>query len=211
MLGIIDMNLSNIQSVLEAFKRLGASPEVITGPEGVGRCDALILPGVGAFGDGIQNLKEKGLIDAIKRHTLDKHKSILGICLGMQIMAKESEEYGRHKGLGLIEGKVISLKPTIKGYRLPNMGWCDLKIKKRDTLFSSVADGESFYFAHSYYLDCADESDIAASIEYSGKFVTAAIERGNIFGVQFHPEKSQDSGLDVLESFLRYTQKERFN
>jgi len=201
---MIDMEMGNLQSVLEACERVGVRVQVTTKARDIEMAEAVILPGVGAFGDGMAALRKQGLVDALHRHAVQERKPLFGICLGMQLLAEVGEEHGVHEGLGFVKGRVVRLNPTEEGYRVPNMGWCDVTVVKSGVLFDGVRDGESLYFAHSYYLECADRQDFAATIQYSGRAIPAAIERGNLFGVQFHPEKSQDVGLEVLESFFRY-------
>jgi glutamine amidotransferase len=204
MLAMINMQVGNLQSVLQAFRRIGTELELTDRPEGVAAARALILPGVGAFGDGMESLREKGLVEPLRRHVLEKKRLLLGICLGMQLLADESEEHGRHTGLGLITGRVVRLRPTTRECRVPNMGWCDVTlVDPARSRFAPAAHGSAFYFAHSYHLVCADPGDVAATIDYSGQSLTAAVERNTLFGVQFHPEKSQDAGLDVLASFVK--------
>lgn len=204
MIAMIDMGIGNLRSVLEACERVGVRVQVTAKARDVEMADAVILPGVGAFGDGTAALRTQGLVDALHRHAVQRKKPLLGICLGMQLLAEVGEEHGLHEGLGFVKGRVVRLNPVAEGYRVPNMGWCDLTIVRPGVLFAGIRSGESFYFAHSYYLECADPADVVAAIEYSGLTITAAIERGNLFGVQFHPEKSQDVGLEVLDSFFRY-------
>ena len=207
MLAIIDMDMGNLQSVVNAFRRVGAQVTLATEPHGIESAGAVVLPGVGAFGDGMVSLQRKGLIDPLRRH-VKEGKPLLGICLGMQLLAEEGEEHGIHRGLGFVRGRVVRLKPTEGGYRVPNIGWCDVKIVRRESaLFSSLSDGEPFYFAHSYHFQCSDPLDVTATIEYSDRPVTAAIEHRNLFGIQFHPEKSQDAGLQLLQSFCHSVQK----
>jgi len=201
---MIDMEMGNLQSVLEACERVGVRVQVTTKARDIEMADAVILPGVGAFGDGMAALRKHGLVDALHRHAVRGKKPLLGICLGMQLLAEVGEEHGVHEGLGYVKGRVVRLNPTKEGYRVPNMGWCDAAVVKPGVLFAGLRDGESFYFAHSYYLECADRQDVAATIQYSGRAIPAAIERENLLGVQFHPEKSQDVGLEVLDSFFRY-------
>lgn len=204
MIAMIDMDMGNLQSVQEAFQRIGASVNVTDRAEDIVQADAVILPGVGAFGDGMASLHLKNLVEPLRLHAFEKKKPLLGICVGMQLLGDEGEEYGTHKGLGLIRGRVVRLSPAEEGCRVPNMGWCDVKFTKPESkLFGSFRGDEAFYFAHSYHLECSDPADVAATIDYSGP-LTAAIEHDNIFGVQFHPEKSQDAGLNVLASFIRY-------
>jgi glutamine amidotransferase len=202
MLALVDLGLSNLASVREAFRRVGADPRVVSRPQELEEARALILPGVGAFGLGSQRLRDTGLDRAIRHLALREGRPILGICLGMQLLADEGREYGRHPGLGLIPGQVVRLEPTQPGYRVPNIGWCDLHLRKREGLFAHTREGTSFYFVHSYYLACARQEDVAATITYSGQEVPVAVERGRVWGVQFHPEKSQDAGLTVLDRFL---------
>ncbi|MGH7380741.1 MAG: imidazole glycerol phosphate synthase subunit HisH [Candidatus Methylomirabilales bacterium] len=201
---MIDMEMGNLQSVLEACERVGVRVQVTTKARDIEAASAVILPGVGAFGDGMAALRKHGLVDGLHRHAVQGKKPLLGICLGMQLLAEVGEEHGVHEGLGYVKGRVVRLNATEEGCRVPNMGWCDAAVVKPGVLFAKVRDGESFYFAHSYYLECADRQDIAATIKYSGRAIPAAIERGKLFGVQFHPEKSQDVGLEVLDSFFRY-------
>lgn len=202
MLTVVDMGISNIQSVLEAFRRIGAEVHVTGRPEDVERTETLILPGVGAFGDGMASLREKGLLEPIRRHVLERGRPLLGICLGMQLLAEHGEEHGDHPGLGLVPGRSVRLAPVDPTLRVPNMGWCDVAVRRRGRLFAETPAGESFYFAHSFHIRCDDPEDVAATLDYGGE-VAAAIERGSVLGVQFHPEKSQDAGLGVLDCFAR--------
>lgn len=203
MFAMVDLKISNLQSVREAFRRVGAQIEMVSGPEDIERASAVILPGIGAFGDGIESLSDQGLIPTLRRHALEAKKPIFGICLGMQLVADQGEEYGLHQGLGLIRARTVRL-PEKPGMRTPNMGWCDVTIASTNNiLFAQNMDGQPFYFAHSYYLDCADQQDVIATLDYGGP-LTAAIKHENIFGIQFHPEKSQEAGLDLLESFTNY-------
>lgn len=204
MIALIDMEMGNLRSVLEACERVGVRVQVTTKARDIERASTVILPGVGAFGDGMAALRKHGLVDALHRHVVQEKKPLLGICLGMQLLAEVGEEHGPHQGLGFVKGRVQRLSPSRRGYRVPNMGWCDLTVVKPGVLFARVRDGESFYFAHSYYLECADPADVAATIQYSGRSIPAAIERENLFGVQFHPEKSQDVGLEVLSGFFTH-------
>src|SRR5262245_27299469 len=172
MLALIDLNLGNLQSVLGAFELLGARPRVTRRPEEVERAEAVILPGVGAFGDGMASLREQGLLEPLRGHAR-AGKPLLGICLGMQLLAEQGEEHGLHEGLGLVPGRVVRLQPAEKGWRVPNMGWCDVAVSRPDSvLFRAVPAGESFYFAHSYHLRCADPAAVSATIRYGGSEVT---------------------------------------
>src|SRR5262249_37928165 len=151
--------------VLQAFRRVGAPPlRVTTDPADVTRADAVILPGVGAFGDGMAALRRHGLVDSVRRHALLR-KPLIGICLGMQLLAEQSEEHGLHEGLSLVSGRVVRLKPTDPSCRVPNMGWCDVRAEKPGVLFNGLPE-ETFYFAHSFHLECADPADVAATLAY---------------------------------------------
>lgn len=203
MIAMIDMDMGNLQSVLEAFHRIGAEVVVTARPEDVETASAVILPGVGAFGDGMDSLGQRGLVEPLRRHALVERKPLFGICIGMQLLADEGEEFGLHRGLGLIRGRVTRLRPVAPGDRVPNMGWCDVTPAKREVLFADV-EQDAFYFAHSYCLECVQPEDVAATFNYGGCRIAAAVERANIFGVQFHPEKSQDAGLNVLAAFVEH-------
>jgi glutamine amidotransferase len=203
---MIDMNMGNLGSVQEAFHRVGAHVEITTNPQDVRSASVLVIPGVGAFGDGIESLSDNGLIDPILIHAR-AGKPIIGICVGMQLLAEAGEEYGLHKGLGLIRGTVKKLCPKDPFTRIPNMGWSDVNVLRREILFTNIPDDKAFYFAHSYYLDCTDSADVAGQIEYGGQVIPVAVERGKLFGMQFHPEKSQDVGLDVLSSLISYLKR----
>ena len=204
MIVMIDMGLGNLDSVRQAFARVGAEVLVTDQPVPIREADALILPGVGAFGNGVAVLRQRGLIEPIRQHAMADRKPLLGICLGMQLFATEGEEHGLHDGLGMIPGRVVRFQPTSSEYRVPNMGWCDVTFDSTNPPFESFDRPETFYFAHSYHLRCDDPADVAATFEYDGQEVTAAIQRGSLLGVQFHPEKSQDAGLQIVESFVEH-------
>lgn len=200
MLGVIDLGISNIGSVLRAFDRLGSSLTPLRDAHAVVNAKAIVLPGVGAFGEGMAALYAQGLVEPL-REAARAGKPVLGICLGMQLLADHGEEFGSHEGLGLIPGKVVRLKAG-PGERIPNIGWCDITPHDGSRLFRAIHSGTSFYFVHSYHLQCADPGHVAATIAFGSTPVTAAVEHGNIFGLQCHPEKSQDAGLSVLDAFL---------
>ena len=207
MITMVDMRVGNLDSVRRAFDRVGVDVRISDQPADVERCSALVLPGVGAFGDGIAALRRQGLVEPIRRAATVQNKPLLGICLGMQLLADKSEEHGLHEGLGLISGCVKRLQPGNAGFRVPNMGWCDVVFRDATEPCFSFSDPQAFYFAHSYHLDCSSPSDIAGTIDYDGCQIAAAVQRGNLFGVQFHPEKSQDAGLEVLDRFLQQIQQ----
>ena len=187
---------------MAACRRIGAPAQFTTDPAVVRAASALILPGVGAFANGIASLRRHRLEQPI-RDVAAAGIPILGICLGMQLLAEISEEFGEHEGLGLISGRVVRLQPSHPGERVPNVGWFDVSTAKNSRLFAGIEDGSAFYFVHSYYVRCANLIDSAGSIAFGSGAVTVAVERGNIFGVQFHPEKSQDLGLQLLDNFAR--------
>lgn len=199
---MVDLDVGNLESVREAFRRVGASVDVVSDPSEVPGADLVILPGVGSFADGMRALREKKLVEPLQHHVREERRPLFGICLGMQLLADIGEEHGPNPGLGLIPGKVRRLEPRSREYQVPNMGWCDVHVKKQGMLPAHSGDN-IFYFAHSYYMDCAEESDIAAVIEYDERSIPVAVERGSVFGVQFHPEKSQDAGMDLLESVMK--------
>lgn len=200
MIAMIDMGLGNLASVALAFNRAGANVGITSNPAEMEKATAIVLPGVGAFGDGMRSLTENGLAEPLKRQAA-RNVPILGICLGMQLFAESGEEHGLHEGLGIVPGRVMSLEPG-PADRVPHIGWSDVTVSRSGKLFPDERP-RIFYFAHSFHFECAHPSDAVAHHEFGGKKIVAAIERGNIFGVQFHPEKSQDAGMEIIESFLR--------
>jgi imidazole glycerol-phosphate synthase subunit HisH len=204
MITVVDSGIANIGSVISALKRVGAELKVTTDPQAVADATALILPGVGAFADGMQSLRRHSLIEPI-RAAARAGKPVLGICLGMQLLADASEEFGVHAGLGLLPGRVVRL-PEAEALRIPNIGWCDVTLGRRARLFAGIDNGAAFYFVHSYHLVCQELSDVAGTIGSSDARFTVAVERGNIYGAQFHPEKSQDVGLAFLANFVSLAQ-----
>ena len=197
MIGIVDYGVGNLFSLRSSFAALGEEAKICKTAEELSFADKIILPGVGAFGDAIKKLKGSGLADAIKIE-VEKGKALLGICLGMQLLFDDSYEYGYHKGLGLIKGSVKPLSDYIPSdLKIPQIGWNSLKIKE-NPLFKYIKNGDYVYFVHSY---CAVECDkVIATTEY-GADVTAAVADKNVFGCQFHPEKSGDVGLKILKAF----------
>ncbi|MGI8892277.1 MAG: imidazole glycerol phosphate synthase subunit HisH [Bacteroidia bacterium] len=197
---IIDYGVGNTYSVSNAIKYLGYKKLKVSNEKKIIReADALILPGVGAFDEATKNLKERNLIEVLNEEVLVKNKPILGICLGMQLLATASEENGVHEGLNWIEGRVKKLDLP-NGFAIPHVGWNDINCIAVDPLFSKNGNNSNFYFDHSYYFDC-DDKYVAAYCDYGIK-ITAAVQHKNIFGVQFHPEKSQTSGLKLFRSFF---------
>lgn len=197
---IIDYGIGNVHSVYNSIKALGYKKILISDkPKEIKESDVLILPGVGAFETCINNLKERRLLDILNKEVLIEKKPILGICVGMQLLATKSEENGNHLGLGWIDGTVkkLIIPPNLK---VPHVGWNNIKIKPRSPLFSNNDQNTNFYFDHSYHFEC-EEKNIIGVCDYGIK-VTAAVQKNNIYGVQFHPEKSQTSGLKLFRGFL---------
>jgi glutamine amidotransferase len=197
---ILDYGVGNIQSVFNAIRALGYKKIRISDAEDViFGADALILPGVGAFEACARALKSRNLDSILNEAVIERHKPILGICVGMQLMATESEENGVHLGLNWIPGRVVRLERP-KSYAVPHVGWNDLTVRRASALFSKTRPSSHFYFDHSFHYLCADEY-VCAQCDY-GEPITAAIQKDHIFGVQFHPEKSHNNGLRLFRSFF---------
>ena len=200
MIAVIDYGVGNLFSLKSSLAAIGAKALVTSDPELIKSAHRIILPGVGAFEDAAEKLSSAGLAELVISEA-KKGKPILGICLGMQLLFEKSYEYGEHKGLGLIKGAVRPLEGAIsESLKIPHMGWNALKIKdKACPLFKYINDGDFVYFVHSYYATECDEA-VTATADY-GVLVTAAVARGNVFGCQFHPEKSGETGLNILRAF----------
>lgn len=202
MTGIIDYDAGNLRSVEKALAALGEETAISRDKEILLQADRVILPGVGAFGDAMRRLHQYGLVEVI-RQIVEKGTPFLGICLGLQLLFERSEESEGVKGLGLLPGEILRL-PEDQGLKIPHMGWNSLKITPGTKLFEGIGEGAYVYFVHSYYLKAADEKIVAASTEYAAH-IHAAVERGNVFACQFHPEKSSAVGLQILQNFIRMT------
>lgn len=204
MIVIIDYGLGNLFSVANALQTVGADVRISDSKEDIANAERIVLPGIGAFGDGMKNLEEKGLIPVLQNAIVHDKKPFLGICLGLQVLADRGREHGLHEGLHLIGGSVEKLAVESAGLKVPHIGWNEVVPVKKSPLFSGIKDRAEFYFVHSYHLVCHDANDLLATAEYGGA-ITVAIERENIAATQFHPEKSQDAGLKFLENFIHWT------
>ncbi len=200
MIAIIDYDAGNIKSVEKAVIKLGYDCVITRDIDILRKADKLILPGVGAFKDAMEKLNEYGLTDVIKELVLEEKKPLLGICLGLQLLFESSEENPGVEGLGLLKGKIVRL-PEGDDRKIPHMGWNSLEFPKKSILFNKVVKGSYVYFVHSYYLEADDKSIVAATSEY-GATIEAAVECGNIFATQFHPEKSSAVGMRILQNYL---------
>jgi imidazole glycerol-phosphate synthase subunit HisH len=201
MIGIIDYGLGNLASVAGAVEKLGHEPVITCDVAKLEQAHKLILPGVGAFGDGMGNLHDRGLVDPLTKMVVSGGKPILGICLGSQLLARESEEFGHNKGLGWIDATVRRLPSEEMTLRIPHVGWNNLEQINESILFTDVPDDALFYYVHSYCITAADPNVVAGVCDYGVRFV-AAVQTGNIYATQFHPEKSQRHGLTLLRNFL---------
>ena len=199
--GVLDYGMGNIGSIVNMIKKLGKESVILSSPDDQIPVDRLILPGVGAFDDAMRLLEHKGWIDFLSREVLDRGLPILGICLGMQLLCNNSEE-GVEPGLGWINAGVVRFRHTKDAkIKIPHMGWNDVQPAKTSCLFSSPSHDYRFYFVHSYHVVCNDYSNVVATSFYGSEFVSA-INRENIYGVQFHPEKSHRFGKSLLNQFL---------
>lgn len=197
MVAIVDYGAGNLQSVEKALRHIGCDCQVTADPEKLLRADAAVLPGVGSFGDAMDQLRARGLEEPI-RQFVESGKPFLGICLGLQILFEESQESPGVKGLGLLKGKILRL-PKESGLKIPHIGWNSLDVKDREGLFKGLPEEPYVYFVHSYYLQ-AEEGVVTATAEY-GATIHAAVCKGNLMACQFHPEKSGKTGLAILENF----------
>ncbi|MDE7084227.1 MAG: imidazole glycerol phosphate synthase subunit HisH [Clostridia bacterium] len=199
MIAVIDYGVGNLFSLVHSLKKVGADCVVTSDKEQITHADKLILPGVGAFGDAAKRLASSGLDKVIKSECAS-NKPLLGICLGMQLLFDKSYEYGEYCGLGLIKGEVVPLSDYLKELKIPHMGWNRLEFTDNNPIFKNLEQGSYVYFVHSYFAKCNE--GLSATTDYGIK-VTAAVRKGNIFGVQFHPEKSGENGLEILKAFSK--------
>ncbi|HLY38639.1 MAG TPA: imidazole glycerol phosphate synthase subunit HisH [Candidatus Binatia bacterium] len=198
-IAIVDYGMGNLRSVAKAFERLGAAAEVTRDPERIASASGVVLPGVGAFGACMANLTSLGLVEPVK-HSIAAGRPFLGICLGMQLLFDESEEFGPVAGLGVLRGRVVRFPPS-QELKVPHMGWNAVRIARRPPALAGIDDGDYVYFVHSYYPVPADPSVVATTTGYGVEFASSVV-RDNVFACQFHPEKSQRVGLHILENFV---------
>ena len=208
MIAIVDYNMGNLASVQNAFAKLGKETVVESDPSKFKEYDKLILPGVGAFGDAMEHLKERNMIEPLREYA-QSGKYMLGICLGMQLLFDSSEEFGKHEGLGIIKGEVTAFdsskfeEPSTKEdlkLKIPHMGW-NRMFTSEHPLFENLDEEHYLYFVHTYHVNCADKNDIIGRTFYGYEF-TSAVAHSNVFGIQPHPEKSHENGLKILENFI---------
>lgn len=203
---ILDYGMGNIQSIKNALAVIGENPRLVSSPDELGTPAGIILPGVGAFEDGIQNLRTQGFIEPLEELVLDGDIPYLGLCLGFQFLAERSHEHGTHDGFGWIPAEVTRIVPDDE-HRVPHMGWNETNVKDPDdsVLFDGFDTAHTFYYVHSFCVEMEPEhTDLVAATAWHGTDITAAARKENIFGVQFHPEKSQSAGLRLLENFVTF-------
>ena len=199
MIAIVDYGVGNLFSLISSFKKIGADITVTADPDVISKADGIILPGVGAFEDAAKKLRDSGLDKVIIAET-KKGKKLMGICLGMQMLFERSYEYGCHEGLGLLKGNIVPMKDSIPSdLKIPHIGWNALHFTRESNLFKYIKPDDCVYFVHSFYASDCDDSVIATA-EY-GKELTAAVQKDNVIGCQFHPEKSGEVGLNILRAF----------
>ena len=197
MIAIVDYGMGNLRSVEKGFLKVGVDARIVSNPQSVDDAEAVVLPGVGAFKDCIRNLTDANLTDAIIK-SINKGKPFLGICLGLQVLFSESEEFGICRGLDVFRGRVVRFPES--ALKVPHMGWNNVNIAKRPPIFDGIPDKSFFYFVHSFYVSPEDKGIIAATTEYGAEF-TSMVWKDNVFATQFHPEKSQELGLRILKGF----------
>jgi len=201
MIVIVDYGCGNLGSIKNMLKKAGYDSLITSDKNEIQKAGKLILPGVGAFDTGIKNLKQADMFELLNKKVLEEKTPVLGICLGMQLMTKRSEE-GKETGFGWIDAEVVKFIPGKEGLKIPNMGWNEIKVKKESKLFKNADENQRFYFVHSYYVKCAHPDDVIATAEFGHEYV-CAFGKENIYGVQFHPEKSHKYGLQLLTNFAQ--------
>ena len=206
MIALIDYGMGNLRSVANAFTALGETPKVVTDPADLREAHAIVLPGVGAFAEGMRRLRSLGFVDALEEEVRGNGRPFIGLCLGMQLLASEGWEHGREPGLGWIPGSVVRIPLTVDGpkIRIPHVGWNDLEVVRRDGLLRDASASPTFYFVHSFIFQPTDPSVISGYSTHGTRFASV-VESGHVFGTQFHPEKSQRDGLALLKRFMQLT------
>lgn len=210
MIALVDYGMGNLRSVANAFAAIGRPVRVTDDPDDLRRADGIVLPGVGAFADGMRNLEQRGLLGALAEAVQGRGVPYLGICLGMQFLAEKSFEWGAHPGLGWVPGVVRRIEPTDRRVKVPHIGWNALTLTRPGRLYEGLDEPPVYYFVHGYHLAVAAEAAgvVTATCEH-GETLVASVEQGHVFGVQFHPEKSQRVGLRLLENFARVIEARR--
>jgi glutamine amidotransferase len=200
--GVVDYGMGNLRSMAKALEHVGADPVVTSHEAELRAAERIVLPGVGAFGEAIENLRATGLVDALREEVLERGKPFLGVCVGMQLLAAEGHEHGIHEGLGWINARVVPLEPEDPALAVPHTGWNEVEpVDGADSPVARIRPGECFYFNHGYHLEPADDSIVAARCTHGAPFA-AALASGNLVATQFHPEKSQQAGLELLADFV---------
>lgn len=204
MIAIIDYGAGNLRSQENTFAALGVAAKICSSPKEIAKAAGIVIPGVGSFATGMEGLRRSGLLDALQEAVHVQKKPCLGVCLGMQLLADSGHEDGEYRGLGWFPGIVKYIEPVKPEFRVPHMGWNEVHVRLRSPLFEGMGEHPIFYFVHSYSFrpEIGSEDCVSATCEH-GTEIVAAIQRDNIFGVQFHPEKSQEDGLILLKNFLR--------
>ena len=198
MIAVVDYCKGNLKSVERGLRAVGGDAHITDNPEVIRAADAVVLPGVGSFGDAMESMRERGLVDIVKQAA--REKNFLGICLGLQLLFESSEESPGVEGLGILNGKIKTI-PKDNGLKVPHIGWNSVSLKQKGGIFKNIDDESYFYFVHSFYLDGADE-DVVAGVTQYGVPIECAVQKGRLCAVQFHPEKSSKSGLALLKNFL---------
>lgn len=198
---VADYGMGNLHSVKKALTRLQINPLISSSPDQLLRADKIILPGVGHFQMAMENLQKRHLDQALHEAVIGKGVPVLGICLGMQLLANSSEEGGMVKGLGWIDAEVVRFRNENTRFKIPHMGWNSIKVTKSSPLMQQIPDGSEFYFVHSYHFRCQDPQDMLNETDYVYPFASA-VQKGHIMGAQYHPEKSHDTGLQLLKNFI---------
>jgi len=205
MIAIVDYGMGNLQSVANALEALGADFAVTQRATDLRGADGIILPGVGSFGEGMENLRKLKLVDVLRRAVIEQKKPYFGICLGLQFLAERGYEEGEHEGFGWVRGEVRLIEPRDPAAKVPHMGWNEIDIRRESHIFRGLQKNPVFYFVHSYsFVPDSTEEEVVTAVVHHGMEIVASIQKRNIFATQFHPEKSQSAGLLVLRNFIDF-------